>query len=256
MTLGPSIAERLNRARADLRSGVPVVLVHAADAVLAAAAETLTDARLAAMRGLGPVALAVTARRAATLRARAYDGDIARIVVPADADAGWIARLADPAGDLDNPLRGPLATIREGQADLPRLAVQLCKTARLLPAAAFVPVADAAGFAATENLTVIDLPGALPALSGPAQLNPVISARVPLEAAESGRLHVFRPEDGGEEHYAVEIGQPPRDRPVLARLHSAASPETFWVRSSATAAPSSGRRSTRWGRPGRESSSI
>ncbi|MGB5068626.1 MAG: GTP cyclohydrolase II, partial [Albidovulum sp.] len=28
-------------------------------------------------------------------------------------------------------------------------------------------------------------------------------------------------EDGGEEHYAIEIGQPPRDGPVLARLHSA-----------------------------------
>ena len=42
-----------------------------------------------------------------------------------------------------------------------------------------------------------------------------------MEAAEAGRLHVFRPEDGGEEHYAIEIGQPPRDRPVLARLHSA-----------------------------------
>ena len=28
-------------------------------------------------------------------------------------------------------------------------------------------------------------------------------------------------EDGGEEHYAIEIGQPDRARPVLARLHSA-----------------------------------
>jgi len=37
----------------------------------------------------------------------------------------------------------------------------------------------------------------------------------------AGRLHIFRPEDGGEEHYAVEIGQPDRDKPVLSRLHSA-----------------------------------
>ena len=42
-----------------------------------------------------------------------------------------------------------------------------------------------------------------------------------MRAAEAGRLHVFRPEDGGEEHYAIEIGQPDRGRPVLARLHSA-----------------------------------
>jgi GTP cyclohydrolase II len=42
-----------------------------------------------------------------------------------------------------------------------------------------------------------------------------------MEAAGAGRVHVFRPEDGGEEHYAVEIGRPPRDAAVLARLHSA-----------------------------------
>jgi GTP cyclohydrolase II len=60
-----------------------------------------------------------------------------------------------------------------------------------------------------------------PELALAATLHPVISARVPLAAARAGRLHVYRPDDGAEEHYAVEIGQPPRDRPVLARLHSA-----------------------------------
>ncbi len=42
-----------------------------------------------------------------------------------------------------------------------------------------------------------------------------------MEVSEAGRLHVFRPEDGGEEHYAIEIGRPDRSKPVLARLHSA-----------------------------------
>jgi GTP cyclohydrolase II len=42
-----------------------------------------------------------------------------------------------------------------------------------------------------------------------------------MEAAEAGRLHIFRPENGGVEHYAIEIGRPDRDAPVLARLHSA-----------------------------------
>ena len=38
--------------------------------------------------------------------------------------------------------------------------------------------------------------------------------------SEAGRLHVFRPDDGGEEHYAIEIGTP--DRTASAdRLHSA-----------------------------------
>ena len=44
---------------------------------------------------------------------------------------------------------------------------------------------------------------------------------MPLAVSQAGRVHVFRPDDGSEEHYAVEIGRPDRDRPVLARLHSA-----------------------------------
>ena len=39
--------------------------------------------------------------------------------------------------------------------------------------------------------------------------------------AEQGRVHVFRPRDGGEDHVAAEIGKPARDAPVLTRLHSA-----------------------------------
>ncbi len=42
-----------------------------------------------------------------------------------------------------------------------------------------------------------------------------------MEVSEAGRLHVFRPDDGGEEHYAIEIGRPDRAQPVLSRLHSA-----------------------------------
>ena len=42
-----------------------------------------------------------------------------------------------------------------------------------------------------------------------------------MEASEAGRLHIFRPDDGETEHYAIEIGKPDRSKPVLARLHSA-----------------------------------
>jgi GTP cyclohydrolase II len=49
----------------------------------------------------------------------------------------------------------------------------------------------------------------------------VVSAQLPLEVSQAGRLHVFRPDGGGDEHYAVEIGAPDRAAPVLTRLHSA-----------------------------------
>ena len=84
MSFTPDITEVLARARADLRMGVPIVLIGGhGDAVLMLAAETLEAQRLADLRALGgaPV-LAITARRAETLKARAYDGDLARVALP------------------------------------------------------------------------------------------------------------------------------------------------------------------------------
>jgi len=82
-----------------------------------------------------------------------------------------------------------------------------------------LPVTDAGAFALAHNLTLVSDSAALD--TGLSPLNPIISARLPLEVSEAGRLHIFRPDDGAEEHYAVEIGQPARDKPVLSRLHSA-----------------------------------
>ena len=221
MTLAPTIIETLARARADLGLGVPVVLCSGDRAVLAAAAETLGAARLAEIRKLGAPALAVTARRAETLKARAYDGDLARILIPPKADIRWIANMADPSDDLAMPLKGPHHCQRDGPADLHRAALKLAKSARLLPAMVTVDLPDGTAFARNNGLTRIDISAAAPVLSALSPLHPVISARVPLQVSEAGRVHVFRPEDGAEEHYAVEIGQPPRAEPVLARLHSA-----------------------------------
>jgi len=220
-TLGPTIAEKLNRARADLRMGVPVVLAGGGTGVLAVAAETLTPDRLAQLRALAPPVLAITARRAETLKARAYDGDIARVLVPADVGLGWINGVADPADDLIAPMKGPLRSDRDGSAGLHRAAIALCKSARLLPAALVVPVADPVTMAAAHSLTLIDMDLAAATMFAPPHLSPVVTARLPMAAAEKGRLHVFRPDDGGEEHCAIEVGTPPRDAPVLVRLHSA-----------------------------------
>jgi GTP cyclohydrolase II len=223
--LAPSVIERLSRARADLRVGVPVVLVAGDRAALALAAETGGPDRLAALRGLGPAVLAITARRAGTLKARAYDADVARIVLPPDlsgpAAADWVRAVADPAADLATPLKGPLRSDRDGDADLHRAAILLAKSARLLPAAVVVPVSGGPALAAATGLTLIDTVAAAPVLAALSPLHRVSAARVPMELAEAGRLHIFRPEDGAEEHYAVEVGRPDRSVPVLARLHSA-----------------------------------
>ena len=221
MALGPDIAERLNRARADLRAGVPVAMTDAEGGALVFAAETLDPGRFDAARTFGPFVLAITGRRAETLRTPAYDGDIARIAVPKDAGAHWIGAVADPASDLNEPMKGPFLHIRTGSAALARAAIALVKSARLLPSALIVPAEDAARLAAAEGLTVLEAGSVAKTLSAPVTLSPVVHARLPMSVSEAGRLHVFRPADGGEEHYAVEIGQPARDAPVLARLHSA-----------------------------------
>ncbi len=222
MSFSPDITELLARARADLRMGVPIVLSGTQGDMLVLAAETLDGPRLSSTLALGgqPV-LAITGRRAATLKARAYDGDLARVILPDDATLGWIRSVADPADDLRHPMKGPLATQRGGPVDLHRLALHLVKSARLLPAAVLLPLSDGAGFADHEHLGLIDAARAAPLLTEASPMHPVIHARLPLEVSEAGRLHVFRPEDGGEEHYAIEIGRPDREKPVLARLHSA-----------------------------------
>jgi GTP cyclohydrolase II len=219
MTLEPTPAERLNRARADLRMGLPVALVQGTEGALVVAVETLTPARLADLRALGnaPV-LALTAHRAATLRARAYDGDLARVAMPEGCDLAWLRALADPADDLRMPMKGPLSTQRDGSAVLHRAAIELVKSAELLPAAVVVAMQGAADFAHAHGLTCLNADAAA---RGGAVLNPVIAARLPMRLAGAGRLHVFRPDDGGVEHYAIEVGRPDRDAPVLVRLHSA-----------------------------------
>lgn len=216
MTLVPTITEKLARARSDLGIGLPVVLCLDGHSVLAAAAERLDAARLADFRDLGDPVLAITAHRAATLKARVYDGDLARIALPSDADIGWIRAMADPSGDLDHPMKGPHQAQRDGSAGFARAAIRLAKSARLLPAMLLV---EASGD--FPHLTRIDIAAAAPVLDRLSPLHAVISARVPLRVSRAGRVHVFRPEDGSEDHVAIEIGKPPRDAPVLARLHSA-----------------------------------
>ncbi|MDT8345230.1 MAG: GTP cyclohydrolase II, partial [Thermohalobaculum sp.] len=80
MALSLSEEELVSRARADLRIGAPIALVAESGGALVLAAETVSDPRLADFRALAPGALdlAVTHRRAETLKARAYDGMLAR----------------------------------------------------------------------------------------------------------------------------------------------------------------------------------
>ena len=221
MSFAPDIIEMLARARADLRMGVPVVL-DGANPIIMLSVETLTSRRLAKIKILSTEAvLVITAQRANTLKAPTYDGDLARIALPKTVDTAWITAIANPADDLRAPMKGPLQCQRNGDATAHRAAIKLIKSARLLPAALVVPIVAAADFATANALTLLDLKATQTHLAALSPLHSVIYAALPTTASDVGRLHVFRPEDGGEEHYAIEIGKPQRDKPVLSRLHSA-----------------------------------
>jgi GTP cyclohydrolase II len=222
MALGLTIEEQIARLRADLRMGVPVIIVQDGRFYVIAAVESLDESRLADIRSLADkqgetMQLAITARRAKTLHARAYDGDLARLIVPRDATLRWLRSVADPSDDLSTPMKGPFESLRNGMAEIHRAALALCKQSRLLPTALILPLQDPD----LPELHMIPLAELTPHLTHSSPLSRVASANVPLQVSKAGRVHVFRPADGGEEHYAIEIGKPLRDTPVLSRLHSA-----------------------------------
>ncbi|MFK7744755.1 MAG: GTP cyclohydrolase II [Roseobacter sp.] len=221
MSFTLSSNELLARARADLRMGVPVV-IEGSQSLVVCAAETIDEARFKTLRDMSEeTCLAVTARRALTLKAHAYDGGLARLVLPPQATLAWLQGVADPAGDLMSPMKGPFTSARGGDVATFDLALTLLKSARLLPAALCAPVPDARSFAAEHHLVVLNAKALHAMLQTRSPLHPVIHAQLPMEVSETGKLHVFRPDDGGEEHYAIEVGKPNRAEPVLARLHSA-----------------------------------
>ena len=217
MTLIPTLAERIARARTDIRMGLPVVLSDGDTKSLVAAAEGLGDDRLNTLRAAGEPVLVLTARRAETLRTVPYDGDIVRIAIPADANAAWVAAAADPKDDLAHPLKGPFNTLREGDATTHRLAINLTKSAHVLPAAVVVDLTGEM----PADLTELAISSLSDALQAPAAHTQIVTGRVPIAMSQAGRVHVFRPRDGGEDHVVCEIGNPSREEPVLVRLHSA-----------------------------------
>ena len=221
MTIGPSLQEKISRARTDLRMGVPIVL-NAKKSAFVIPAETLSDDRLKDLRQINPdVLLVLTSKRANTLKLAAYDGDLVRVIVPNNEGSDWVKAVSDPSSDLETPIKGPFKYQRGGNVILERFALTLIKSTRLLPSALIIYPNMPIGSSILKDLTVLNVEESNPYLSEATQLSDVIAANLPTTTLEKGKLHVFRPDNGAEEHYAMEFGKPPRSNPVLVRIHSA-----------------------------------
>jgi len=224
----PAILVAVDRATAELRRGGPVVLHDLTARVwLVVAAETAEDegvARLRAM-GEGDPHLVLTAERAAALGLGQQDADVVSLLLPARLPADVLWHLADPTATR---LAATPTGLARGDVpvDIAVAVVELTKLARLLPAAIVAPLrlqsaTHAADWARSRDLLDVSV-GAIDSyqLVAARSLRIVSEARVPLAGAENTRVIAFRPGDGGTEHLAIIIGEPPRDRPVLTRLHS------------------------------------
>jgi GTP cyclohydrolase II len=221
---------RVERAAGDFRRGVPVI-VHgrAGESALAVAAETATDETLARLAAYdGAAALILTHARAATLKIRLYTDEVVSVPLARKTSAAEIRAIADPATDLDHPMKGPFEAARGHLPESAAASVRLAKLAGLLPAAVIFAVSDEQSDLLRRDggigeVLVNDIAGYAKRAAETLQL--VVRASVPLQGAEDAEVAAFRPADGGPEHYAILIGKKESPAlatpgPVLARLHS------------------------------------
>ncbi|MDG4648690.1 GTP cyclohydrolase II [Roseibacterium sp. SDUM158017] len=220
--LAPRAIERLHRIHGDLRTGLPVILQDGVEATLLALVERLTDARYAAMAALGQPELVLTRRRAEALGALPpIPGDTLRLRVPPGADLAWLTAVAGQAG-RGSPAAGTSLPILQAGGAPHRAAIEIAKAMQAVPAVLSVPLAGRDdGGTAGLGLSTIPLSLVAEAMAEVRSQTRVSSARLPMDASSAGRVHVFRPDDGGAEHYAIEIGTPDLSGPVTVRLHSA-----------------------------------
>src|SRR5438270_5310304 len=193
-----SPTHRVERAAGEFRRGVPVLIRPPAGGLsLTAAAETVGDQTLRLMTAsAGAGSLMITHDRAATLKIPLYTEGVISIPLAGDVTAESVRAIADPAADLDYPLKGPFHVSREQPQASGISAVRLAKLAGLLPAAVAFSVTpeQAARLAADHGLTEVatDDIDLFPQRTA-WELQLVTRATVPLQGAEQAELAAFRP---------------------------------------------------------------
>jgi GTP cyclohydrolase II len=211
---------------AELRRGACVLLVDDVNGLGATAVAAAECARGAAglMAATGSVpACVIPASRAAALLLQSGEGGNVAVGCRGDAEKNFdpelaraIAGLNEGAPRLDGAAVMAADRLQDG-------AVELVKLSRLLPAALAAPVGgDAVAWAAAADVLTLTLGDIRQYRDMMDRTDAVLAVRapVPLEGAEDAMIHAFRPADGGKEHLAIVIGSPPKDGPVLTRLHS------------------------------------
>jgi GTP cyclohydrolase II len=194
-----------------LRRGWPVAI----DDIAYLAVETADEQGLADFDTPLPADLLISGHRAITLKLANQ-----REAVPTGpvriARTSWIGlaeaiAIADPALDLQSPLKGPFRTLAVDDQPSAEAAILLARRAGLLPAL-FVGGASEAD-TVSLNSDEVTAAASMPSLAIASR------AKLPTDSAEQGEIVAFRSQEDAAEHVALLIGAP-NGRPPLVRLHS------------------------------------
>lgn len=227
----------VHRAASDLRRGTPVRVAAGSQALVIAAAETVSGPGLAELAAAGhgaPMLLLAAVRASAVSPPRPVlaaaagaveeaAGAVALRLPPALLDPVALRSLADPTAERLLGEAGARPERLPAPPPLAGAALALAKLARLLPALVAVPAdpgaAAGSGLLGVRAEDVMAYPETVAT-----SLRRVAEAAVPLEDAPDARIVAFRAADGGIEHLAILVGRPEEvaaTQPApLARMHS------------------------------------
>lgn len=217
----------VERAASELRRGRFVVIIDGKEALLVASAELIIDQKLSEFKELAKndPFVGLTYNRANILKISPRSGDVALVKIKEYMNSSVINSMANPADDLINIMQGPFVVANIKATHAHDGGIKLCKIAKLLPAAIFSHGLhfnkDIKSWCNDHNILWVNAGDVLDFThNDAAALNIITSAKIPLEAAENATMVAFRPNDGGTEHFAILIGDPPRDQAILTRIHS------------------------------------
>lgn len=203
-------SRRTARALDALQRGWPVAIAGDGGTLVVVAVETSAE------RPDGTVSLLISEARAATLklanqRAAASPDAPVCIAARADLTPAEAMAVADPARDLEFPLKGPFRAEELNAPDAARAAMHLARIAGLLPAFYILSEApEGADRIEADDVAEFD---------SPARLAIAARARLPVAASEAGEIIAFRAMDDAREHVALVIGNR-AGTPPLVRVHS------------------------------------
>jgi GTP cyclohydrolase II len=206
-----SEARDIARAVDALRRGWPVLV----DETAFLAVETADEDGLAAFDQPSPADLLISGNRAATLKITNQIEAVTSAPVRIQRTS-WIGlpeavAVADPARDLQNPLKGPFRALASASPGAAEAALRLARRAGLLPAL-FV------GGCAGERPPSVSAE-AVARFDRCPTLRIAARAKLPTAAAEKAEIVAFRSIEDAAEHVALLVGAPD-GRPPLVRLHS------------------------------------